>query len=160
MNIQLDFFKDIDLMLHYTMQKHLYVSKDYIEKSEVEFRSLLEQVITPKDYYVESQLSLLRFIKDVAFVKKPHTNLYFPPELLRFVDFSVVKRNERKVTFCIEYNGNSHDEVDKHIKDLKLKNILESADIPLIVFPRRDNWTVEQIREELNNNEKLRKIIY
>ena len=89
---------------------------------------------TPQNYHILVQQNL------AAIVERTDDSR-FKNELFRNVDFLIADSNYKPL-ICIEINDSSHEQSNRKYRDIKVKQILEEAGIPLIVF-----WTKYGVNE-------------
>jgi len=100
-----------------------------------------------KDYIIHPQLNL------ASIVMKKSTERY-ASELFRNIDFSIFDKNYN-LKILIELNDSSHNKIYRKERDLKVKNICNEINVPLITFytnyPNEKDYVINRVLQEINN---------
>ena len=114
-------------------KENQYEQKRLITKNEEQYEAIIRKYI-PQNYTLQPQICL------ASVIQKNYKNQH-ATELFRIVDFGIFDE-ERKTVCLIEINDSSHEQHDRIIRDLKVKELCKSANIPLLTF-----WTRNGINE-------------
>ncbi len=117
-------------------------------ESEKKFHQKLKKIET-LGYIVIPQINLASVI-----TKK--SDYRYNTELFRNIDFGLFDSNYN-LLLLIELNDSSHKEATRHKRDLKVKEICESAKIKLIFFytsyPNEQDYIISRILKELEKEQ-------
>ena len=115
-------------------QPSLYQKKKLLTKNEISYARAIQKA-TSYQYRLYPQVCL------ASIIQKTSDNTY-ANELFRIVDFGIFD-TDYNIIALIEINDRSHKEWKRIERDKKVKDICESAGIPLITF-----WTDYGVNEE------------
>ena len=110
-------------------------------KTEQSFFAAIKDSL-PERYYCFPQINLATFIDK-------NDGSKYRIELFRNVDFLIVDLHYKPV-LAIEINDESHKTTSRWIRDKKVKEILEGAEIPLITFWTEFGVNRDYIKQKLN----------
>ena len=129
-----------------TNRKNNYYKKRFMTDNELNFYNKIK-TLENEDYKIVPQVNLATIIEKYG---KSFNN-----ELFRNVDFAIFDRNFQNILLLIELNDSSHKKTDRIKRDIKVKNICNSADIKLITFytnyPNNKDYVIKRIKQELHN---------
>ena len=127
------------------IKKNFYYLKNIMTASEYNFYLKLKE--REKDYIIHPQLNL------ASIVMKKSTERY-ASELFRNIDFSIFDKNYN-LKILIELNDSSHNKIYRKERDLKVKNICNEINVPLITFytnyPNEKDYVINRVLQEINN---------
>ena len=107
-----------------------------------------------KKLEVNGKLIIVPQINLAAVIKKINGNAY-QNELFRNIDFAIFKRDYTKLLLLIELNDSSHKQKKRYERDLKVRNICEIAEIPLITFyvdkPNDEKYVISRIINKIKD---------
>ena len=115
-----------------------------LSDAELLFFNKLEKVIDSRKYRIVPQMTLISIID-----KKEKWK--WKNELHSRVDFCIMRKNDFKPFLCIEYDDSTHDKPERKEHDMKVKNILDEADIELVRIKRNDNMSIDYLRAKLED---------
>lgn len=123
----------------YNDEDSIYHKKELLTDCEKEFVKRLK-IIFGNKYIIQPQVPLRMIIsKDGDELGK------YAGELHKYIDFGIFDRNYQLLAL-VELNDKSHTLQERHERDLKVKNICNQANIPIITFWTHENKTNENIR--------------
>lgn len=124
-------------------QFKIYKRKEFMTPSELIFYQTLKAL--EPEYKVIPQVNLASIIKKV---NKGYIN-----ELFKNIDFAIFDNEFKKVLLLIELNDNTHNQIDRKDRDLKVKKICNDANIKLITFytkyPNEKEYVINRIKGEI-----------
>ena len=99
-------------------------------------------------YRIQPQVPLSSIVdKNKDFIKQYQNELY------RTIDIGIFNKNDYTPLLMIEINDKSHTHANRHIRDLKVREILKTANIPLITFytnmPNTKEYVINRIKQNL-----------
>lgn len=100
-----------------------------------------------KDYDIRPQVPLSSIIEKEKDFENQYQN-----ELYRVIDIGIFNKETTTPLLLIEINDNTHKRKDRQIRDAKLKNICDQANIKLITFWTEYQNTEEYIFNRVNEN--------
>lgn len=124
-------------------RKVSYESKSIMTEFEKEFYRKLE-VAVPSGYIIQCQVPLSAIIKKISTSK-------YANELYRTIDFGIIDKDTFKIILLIELNDKTHLEGKRQYRDIKVKQICQEANIPLIAFWSNYENKVEYIAQRIKN---------
>lgn len=81
------------------------------------------------------------------------TNNHYRTELFRNIDFGIFTKDYEKLLLLIEINDSTHNYNNRRIRDRKVNEILEKANIKLLKFysnyPNKKDYVKTRIKEEI-----------
>lgn len=114
--------------IHEEEKQGVYKKKKIMTHYELNLYNKLLKIINNEKYVLQAQIPLSSIIFKTE-------NNFYANELFRTIDFGIFdKTGEIKV--LIELNDNTHNIAKRKSRDIKVKKILEDANIPLITL-----WT-------------------
>lgn len=125
----------------YIEKNNKYEKKNLMTNSELEVYKKLKYIVKDKELILQSQIVLSSIINKI-------TNNYYANELYRIVDFGIFNSNG-EVLCLIELNDSTHLQKDRRIRDCKVKDILEEAQIPLITIWTNKENTIDYLEYRL-----------
>ncbi len=114
-----------------------YEPKRLLTPTEVKFYEAIKQA-TPPSYIVYPQINLASIINRTD----EHT---YQNELYRNIDFAIFNENYFPIVL-LEINDKSHNEPARRARDIKVKEILLQANLPLVTL-----WTNYGVNQEYIN---------
>lgn len=117
-----------------------YTKKTLMTKTEMRYFEMIQKAT--EGYHVVPQVNL-------AAILQKHGNFQYQNELFRNIDFGVFDEHYN-VVILIEINDPSHNRKDRRDRDTKVRDLCESAGIPLVEFWTKDKHKQGDIDEELS----------
>ena len=119
-----------------------YLKKEsLVSEWELIFYKKLEKMFG-NDFKIQAQVNMASIID-----KRLHT--MYRNELFRNIDFGIFDKDTLKPLLMIELNDKTHKQRDRHMRDLKVRDILQSCNLPLVTFysnmPNEDDYVYEKI---------------
>lgn len=118
-----------------------YTAKKICTENEIKLYKKLKE-LTPPKYTVQMQIPLSSIVKK-------NINNYYINELFRTIDFGIIEETG-EIKVLIELNDKTHLQKKRIERDIKVKNILEEANIPLITLWSNQIAFTEYIKHELS----------
>lgn len=118
-----------------------YESKSIMTDYEKAFYKKLLQAV-PQGYMVQFQIPLSAIIKKIS-------DSRYANELYRTIDFGLINQETLEIELLIELNDKTHLEGRRQYRDIRVKEICEQANIPLIVFWSNYDNEVEYMRKRI-----------
>ena len=82
------------------------------------------------------------------------SNNRFQSELYRNIDYAVFSKDLTTLLLLIELNDITHEQKSRKIRDMKVKDICNNADIKLITFytkyDNKEEYVVNRVIEKIN----------
>ena len=129
------------------VDKKSYEPKKLLTTTEIRFKNAIEKFI-PSNYILYPQINLASIIKRTDEHK-------YQNELYRNVDFCIFD-DKYNPKIIIEINDNSHKEKSRRARDIKVQNICNNANIPIINFWTdygvNESYIERKIQEVLNKD--------
>lgn len=119
---------------YFPQQEKQYAKKKLLTPTEIKFYNAIKKYL-PSEYILLPQINLASIIARTDEHK-------YQNELYRNLDFAIFDKNYIPIA-AIEINDKTHNEKARKARDFKVKDICESAELPLITF-----WTDYGINEE------------
>jgi hypothetical protein len=110
------------------------IKEKYITETEEKFGNAFKEIIL-NQYVIYPQVPLSQIVEK-------ETKTKYQSELNRIIDFCIFSK-EYKPLVCIEINDETHKQKERYIRDRKVKDILDNAQLPLITL-----WTSYGINKE------------
>lgn len=136
---------DIDINNTQNTIHNIYVQKSFMTKTELIFFHKLCGLNTER-YSIVPQLNLATVIDKV--------DDSFRNELFRNVDFAIFNKDYSKLLLLIELNDDSHKNIERKKRDLKVKSICDQANIKLITFytnlPNEKSYVINRVLNEID----------
>ena len=127
----------------YDKEENSYSSKKLMTECETKFYQKLIKIFSD-EYVVQAQIPLN------AVVNKDNRKKY-ANELNRMIDFALFDMKTMEPVVLIELNDKSHLENNRKYRDIRVKEICESAGIPLVAFwtkyPNEESYIQKRINE-------------
>lgn len=127
-------------------EEKIYVQKDFMTQTELTFYNKLRELEI--EYKIVPQVNLATVVRKIS---KGYIN-----ELFKNIDFAIFDNNYKKLLLLIELNDDTHNNIDRRDRDLKVRKICNDAGIKLITFhtkyPNEKDYILNRIRKELVNN--------
>lgn len=120
--------------------------KSYLTDCEKEFFRVIKSIVYP-NYIVYPQVPLSQIIE------KDSTDRY-QNELYRIIDFCIFSKDFEPLV-CIEINDETHHQKNRYVRDQKVKNILNQADLPIVTLWTSFGVKTEYIKERLRKYLKI-----
>lgn len=124
-----------------------YSKKAFMSNSEKKFFNTLKQ-LEKHGLIIVPQVNL-------ASIVKKEGNSRYNTELFRNIDFGVFDR-DYNVRLLIELNDSSHNQKHRQYRDIRVKEIVKSAGIPLMTFytnkPNNPEYVISRIMKELKGS--------
>jgi len=128
-----------------------YVIKPFMTNSEYVFYKKLVEIELVGDYKIIPQVNLASIINKIS-------NDRFQSELYRNIDFAIFNKDLTVLYLLIELNDNSHNNYNRKIRDNKVKDICNQANIKMITFyTKYDNkkqYILDRVLKEINSKKK------
>lgn len=134
-----------------------YYKRKFLTEKEKEFLRILNNLFSNK-YIIQPQVPLRMLIK------KENEDIFntYANELNRYIDFGIFNK-DYEILALVELNDVTHKEYERHQRDIKVKNICEQAQIPLITFWTYGKQTNEDIKyiieKEIENAKQTNQFI-
>lgn len=125
----------------YTAKQH------YLSNTEQNFYNTIRN-ITEDQYITLPQVPLSQIVEK-------QSNYKYQNELYRVVDICIFEKKTYKPLLCIEINDETHHQKNRYMRDLKVKEILRQAGIPLIILWTEYGVNVEYIKKRINEHIRL-----
>lgn len=142
---QSDFINDDKLA---NISNNEYSSKSLVTNYENYFLSIIDENFSD-DYRIVPQVPLSSIVN-----KNKRFPNQFQSELYRTIDIGIFNKKTFEPLLMIEINDKTHNQADRHQRDLKVREILKIADIPLLTFysnmPNDENYIIDSIEDYLN----------
>ena len=127
------------------VDNQIYVKKPLMTKCEKYFYKILVEEFSWL-YDVEAQVNLAAVINKVD-------NSQYHNELFRNIDFGIFDKFTTDVLVLIEINDKTHEEQKRHVRDLKVRDICEQANIKLLTFytnrPNKRDYVTRRVKEAI-----------
>lgn len=133
--------KPTDNDITYTAKQH------YLSSTEQNFYNTIRN-ITEEQYITLPQVPLSQIVEK-------QSNYKYQNELYRVVDICIFEKKTYKPLLCIEINDETHHQKNRYMRDLKVKEILRQAGIPLIILWTEYGVNVEYIKKRINEHIRL-----
>lgn len=116
----------------------------YISRAELIFLDTLKQ-IAPDKYEVIPQVALCTVIDKL-------TQNAYRNELFRVADYLFVDKDDYTPLLLVELNDASHSRADRQERDRKVREICESAGLPLVTFTTAESRDFGLVRKTVIKN--------
>lgn len=124
-----------------------YQSKQLVSNSEKYFLDIIDNNFGD-NYRIIPQVPLSSIINKHKEFENQYQN-----ELYRTIDIGIFDKNTFEPLLMIEINDKTHKQYNRYKRDLKVKEILQTANIPLITFytdmPNRPDYIIDRINKNL-----------
>lgn len=128
----------------------VYAKKPIMTDSEYAFYLKLKSL--EASYKVVSQLNL------ASIVTKLTNNNYYT-DLFRNIDFAIFTPDYSEVLLLIELNDSTHQRKRRRKRDLKVQNICNAINVPLIKFytkyPNDKEYVIHRVLEKIEKTKKM-----
>ena len=147
-SIDKDFSKELIEEKPQKIEKEVnYESKPLMTEYEIEFYKKLTLAV-PNNYIIQCQIPLSAIIKKVS-------DYRYANELYRTIDFGIINKSNFEIELLIELNDKTHLEGKRQYRDIKVKEICNKANIPLIAFwsnyENKVDYIAQRIKSYLKN---------
>lgn len=130
-----------------SLSEKTYLKKEFLSSSELLFYHKLLKLEEIGDYKIIPQVNLASIITKVS-------NNRYQSELYRNIDYAVFSKDLTTLLLLIELNDITHEQKSRKIRDMKVKDICNNADIKLITFytkyDNKEEYVVNRVIEEIN----------
>ena len=127
--------------------ENIYREKTLMTNTEKNFYQKLK-VLEPK-YKIIPQVNLGTIIEKIS-------NEKFENELFRNIDYGIFTNDFSKVLLLIELNDQTHNQPQRKKRDIKVKEICNKANIPIMTFytnyPNNQEYVINRILNKIENN--------
>lgn len=127
--------------------ENIYREKPLMTNTEKNFYQKLK-VLEPK-YKIIPQVNLGTIIEKISSEK-------FENELFRNIDYGIFTNDFSKVLLLIELNDQTHNQPQRKKRDIKVKEICNKANIPIMTFytnyPNNQEYVINRILNKIENN--------
>lgn len=124
-----------------------YQAKSLVTQYEKYFLDIIEENFG-EDYRVMPQVPLSSIVN-----KNKEFNKQYQNELYRTIDIGIFDKDTFAPLLMIEINDSTHQQSDRYKRDLKVREILDKANIPLLTFysnmPNKENYVINRVEEYL-----------
>lgn len=125
-----------------------YSSKNLVTDYEKYFLNVIDENFGA-DYRIIPQVPLSSIVdKNRTYSKQYQSELY------RTIDIGIFNKKTFEPLLMIEINDKTHTQADRYQRDLKVREILKIADIPLLTFysgmPNNEDYIIDSIEQYLN----------
>lgn len=124
-----------------------YQAKTLVTQYEKYFLDIIEKNFS-EDYRVMPQVPLSSIVN-----KHKEFSKQYQGELYRTIDIGIFDKDTFSPLLMIEINDSTHKQADRYKRDLKVREILEKANIPLLTFyssmPNKENYVINRVKEFL-----------
>lgn len=125
-----------------------YSSKNLVTDYEKYFLNIIDNYFG-ENYRIIPQVPLSSIVdKSKTYSKQYQSELY------RTIDIGIFNKETFEPLLMIEINDKSHAQVERYKRDLKVREILKKANIPLLTFysgkPNQDEYILDSIKKYLN----------
>lgn len=123
-----------------------YHSKELMTAAEKSFYLTLSEIVG-EEFIVQPQINLATIINKESASK-------YQNELYRNIDFGIFRKSNYQLLLLIELNDKTHNDTKRRQRDIKVKEICEKANLPLIAFwlnmPNTKDYVTNRIMAFLN----------
>lgn len=131
-------------------KEQIYFKKPLISQYEKYFFDILTENFQ-NDFYIIPQLNLASCIE-----KKKEFKSQYQNELYRNVDFALISKENYTPVLLIEINDQTHNQIKRIKRDIKVREICEDANINLIAFysnlPNKKEYIIDRIFKEIKKD--------
>lgn len=128
------------------IDKNSYSIKPLMTKYERYFYDILIEFEKEFDVKIHPQVNL-------ATILYKENNNRFISELFRNIDFAIFSKDYEELILLIEINDKSHNTKKRRARDVKVDEILNSANVKLIKFyskyPNKKEYVKQRIKDEI-----------
>jgi len=136
--------QNVDINISDTkLEEEQYQKRELMTDCELEFYKRLQNIFKDK-YIIQPQIPLRMIITKNTDILGIYAN-----ELHKYIDYGIFDK-EYNILALIELNDKSHKTNERYERDIKVKNICEQANIPLITFWTYGIQTDEDIKCIIN----------
>lgn len=118
-----------------------YARPHYISSCEQHYFDIFKKILSGSSYVVFPQIPLSQIVNVIS------TDIKYQYELNQVIDFGIFDATTFKPVLCIEINDKTHEQPDRLARDIKVKNILTLADLPLLTFWPKNGINEASIEE-------------
>lgn len=135
------------------------IEKKLFNKEEIIYKKKAFMTNTEKDFYqklkpLEKQYKIIPQVNLGAIIEK-ESSIKYRNELFRNIDYGIFTK-DFKLLLLIELNDSSHKKYNRKIRDLKVHEICNKANIPIITFytsySNKEEYIIERIEEEIKKS--------
>lgn len=123
-----------------------YKNHYFLSHAELSFFKVLEQAVGDT-YYILPQVNLASLVKVNA--RGRDWWIYFEKINRKSVDYVLAEKSTCNPVLVIELNDSSHNEDERQRRDLFVKQVLESAHIPILTVLYKNGYGILQLREQI-----------
>ena len=151
-NIQREYSIKINKNINnnYTKTNKTYEKKSLLTDFEKYFYNILKNNFEYK-YIVQAQIPLNQIIE-----KHKNNNWEYANELNRTIDFGLFDKTTLEPILMIEINDKTHKQAKRYKRDIKVRNILNEANIPLLTFyasyPNKEIYIIDRINRKIQES--------
>lgn len=131
----------------YNQPKKRYESKEYISDYEKHFLTIIENQFG-QYYRIQPQVALSSIVNKNKKYAREYQN-----ELYRTLDIGIFDKKTFQPLLMIEINDSTHKQANRYERDLKVREILKEAEIPLLTFythySNNTPYVIKRIKENL-----------
>lgn len=121
--------------------------KSIISSTEKKIYVKINRIIENTNYLLQAQVNL-------ASIVDKNSDEKFRSELFRNIDFGIFDKYTFEPLVMIELNDTTHKQKERIIRDIKVKNILNQAEIPLITlhteYENEENYIRRRLADYIN----------
>ncbi len=121
--------------------------------NEYRFYKILDSFVDPK-YMIIPQVHLDELIKPSGGVKKTTYLFSFRYINQKSVDFVICEKESMKPLIAIELDDSSHLKEERKNRDEQVNKLLTECHIPLLRFPNKRQFAIENIKKQILENLK------
>ena len=134
----------------YTKTNKIYEKKSLLTDFEKYFYNILKNNFEYK-YIVQAQIPLNQIIEKHKNYKWEYAN-----ELNKSIDFGLFDKTTLEPILMIEINDRTHKQAKRYKRDIKVRNILKEANIPLLTFyasyPNKEIYIINRINRKIQES--------
>ncbi len=127
-----------------------YESKSLLTNYEKYFYDIISNEFSNM-YYIMPQVNLASIVNKIKDFPTQYQN-----ELYRNIDIGIFDKSNMTPLLLIEINDKTHNNKNRIARDHKVKEICDTANIPLITFysnyANKKDYIIQRIKETLSNN--------
>lgn len=116
--------------------------------AERSFLGVLEQAVG-NEFRIMGKVRLGDIVKVKAGLDNKERQSAFNKIQSKHVDFVACDPNDLSIQFVIELDDKSHERDDRQDRDAFVDKVMEAAEIPIIHFPARKAYVIQEVRDAL-----------
>ncbi len=116
--------------------------------AERSFLGVLEQAVGAQ-YRVFGKVRLADVVLPPRGLPRSEWQKAFNRISSKHLDFVLCKKGDLSVVCAIELNDKSHQQTKRQNRDQFLKQTLDTADVPLVMFPAKSGYAVPEVRSQI-----------